>query len=456
MAKKSKKNKNDLVYNDISAFGDISFNKAIMMRDKRGKKSYLSQIHTLENTVRNDLLTLQRHLLSRLYVENEIIQSIIDTPIDDVLRDGLSIKCSQISPEELIKFQTKINTNGDLNTVGSGLKWERLFGGGGFIIATDDGMMNELKVEKLFEKEVGFKAFDRWEITPATTNYEDGEMVDPEYWYYYGHRIHNSRVVRFKGKEVPSIIKPSLGGWGMSIVEDLVRAMNQFLKTSDLTFEVLDEFKLDIFRIKGLSSMFLRPNGEEIVKRRVALANSEKNYLNAITLDADDNYEQKTLNFTGISEVMNEIRMQIACALKMPITKIFGTSTAGFSSGEDEIKNYNANIKSMRTKLKPTILQLITIRFVQEFGFVPDDLDYEHTSLEIVSQEQEETIKTKVFDRIILALEKGVISPAQAADAINKDKLLPITINPEDVINFYNEKKDREKLNGELANGNDT
>ena len=49
-----------------------------------------------------------------------------------------------------------------------------------------------------------------------------------------------------KGLTAPSFLRPRLRGWGFSVVEKLVRSINQYIKATDLGFEVLDEFKLDV------------------------------------------------------------------------------------------------------------------------------------------------------------------------------------------------------------------
>jgi len=63
-------------------------------------------------------------------------------------------------------------------------------------------------------------------------------------------------------------------------------------------------------------------------------------------MDMKDDYEQKQITFTGLSDVLSQIRYGIAADVKMPMAKLFGMSASGFNSGEDDIENYNAMIES--------------------------------------------------------------------------------------------------------------
>lgn len=426
--------------------------KALLNRESG---SFLSQLETLERILRFNLITMQRSMLDRLYVENEIIKAICQVPIDDALRGGITISTAEVETSEIEELESVMTAEDDLGILGEGLIWGRLFGGGGFIVVTNDDPATPLEIEKLHNKKVSFKSFDRWELSYTTQAYEVGDIVEPQFWEYYGRRVHSSRVVIFRGDRAPSLTRPTLMGWGLSVVENLVRAINQFVKTSDLTFEVLDEFKIDIFKINGLSAMLGMQRGEQIVRQRVDIANREKNYLKAITLDGEDDYQQKNLNFAGLSEVMSEIRMQIACALRMPITKIFGTSSGGFSDGDEGIKNYNAMIEStIRARIKPEIMKILKIRFVQKFGFVPKDLKFEMQSLEIHTESESEDIKNKKFERLCVALEKGVITNESFAEACNKNNLLPASINPAEILKAKNERKE-DIEDGDVAARND-
>ncbi len=268
-------------------------------------------------------------------------------------------------------------------------------------------------------------------------NVEDfnlGMVIDKtefSHYNYYGQQVHKSRFMIMKGITPPSFIRPRLRGWGLSIVETLIRSINQYLKANDLVFEVLDEFKVDVYKIKNLTNTLLTPDGTNQVQKRIALANQQKSYQNAVTMDSEDDWDHKQLSFAGLAEVMTGIRMQIASDMRMPLTKVFGISAAGFSSGEDDIENYNSMVESqIRAKSKYDILRIIELLCQQMFGYVPEDLQVEFQPLRVLSSEQEENVKTQKFNRLMQAKAAGSISEQEFKEACNKDKLLPIQLDP--------------------------
>ncbi len=398
----------------------------------------LSQTDTLFKNNRWYLVSNMRQLLSEIYVEIGLIQTIVDIPVDDGLRGGMTFKSQQIDEDELKLLQNKMDRENDVGIAGFGEKWNRLFGGGGIVIITDQDPSTPLDITALHNTDkLEFRDVDMWELFWSRQNTSDyaasidsADVLDPEYYDYYGVQLHNSRVIKLTGLRPPSFVRPRLRGWGVSIVETLVRSINQYLKATDLGFEVLDEFKLDVYLLKNLVSTLLQPNGTNKVKERVQLANFQKNFQHAIVLDSEDQYQQKQLSFAGLAEAMAGIRMQVASDMRMPMSKLFGTGSSGFSSGEDDIENYNCMVESqVRGKLKWVILRMGELRCQQIFGYIPDDLEGEFKPLRTLSSEQEENVKSQQFNRLQAAKTAGDVTPKEYREAINKANLLPIKLD---------------------------
>lgn len=188
-------------------------------------------------------------------------------------------------------------------------------------------------------------------------------------------------------------------GWGVSVCEAIVRSINEYLKAKNLSYEVLDEFKVDVYKIKNLISSLQSSTGTNTVAKRIQAANMIKNFQNAIVMDADDDYQNKQLSFTGLAEMLGEIRMTLASDLRMPITKLFGVSASGaggFTSSDNDVENYNAMVETTIRATAPGEYQRILDVLSQSvFGFTPDDLEQSYEPLRIMSAEQVEDIKDK-------------------------------------------------------------
>lgn len=395
----------------------------------------VSQVGNVFSNLRWYLISNFWQPLSEMYTEIGLIQTIVNVPVEDALRGGVEIQSKKLSEEQLAQLRDVIEREDDLEKVAQGLKWNRLFGGAGVLIITDQALETPLDVSSIDRNsQLEFRAVDMYELNYSTQNTEggyDAVLQDEsfDFYSYYGKKVHKSRVLKMVGLEAPSFLRPKLRGWGFSVVEALVRSVNQYLKGTDLIYELIDEAKIDVFGIKNLTNTLLNPQGTQQVAQRIQLANQQKDFQHALVMDSEDNYEQKTLTFSGLADVMKEIRMQVASDLRMPLTKIFGISAAGFNSGEDDIEIYNGMIEStVRRIARKHILRVVEIRCQERFGFIPDDLSIEFQPLRVMSAEQEETVKEKKFDRLLEALKANAISLQEFQDACNKDDLLGVQL----------------------------
>jgi phage-related protein (TIGR01555 family) len=381
-----------------------------------------------------------RQLLNEAYVELGLVQTIVDVPVDDALRGGIEIMSKQLEEEQLLELQTSLERDDDLTIAAQTAKWNRLFGGAGLIALTDQDPFTPLNVEAITaDSDFGFKAADLWELFWDQQDVEGFDIVEDDYeseWFsYYGIELNKTRVRSMKGITAPSFVRPRLRGWGFSVVEMLVRSINQYLKGTDLGFEVLDEFKLDVYKIKNLVNTLLSPNGEEKIRQRVQLANWQKNYQNALVMDSEDDFDHKQLSFAGLAEAMQGIRMQVASDMRMPMIKLFGTPASGLGADDEEsLEVYNSMVESdVRAKLKPVLRWMLELKCQRLFGFIPDDLDFKFQPLRVLSATDEEEVKNKKFDRALRARQAGEITTKEFRECVNKGRLLDVALDTKNV-----------------------
>lgn len=404
-----------------------------------GMGTQLSQADSMWMNNRWYLISNFRQLISELYAEHGIVQTAIDQPVDDAFSQGFEIKSAQLSGDDVELIWNYMERHQVVETIKYSCKWARLFGGGGVFVITDQDPAKPLDIKAIKEDSpLEFRDVDMWELYNSQINIEgdigEGNFLEMEgdKWYdYYGHRVNSTRVLTVKGKKPTSFIRPRLRGWGMSELEKIVRPFNQFLKNANAVYELVDEVKVDKFGIKGFNTALLNQNGTDVITKRVQLGNMVKNYLNALVMDVDDDWEQKTIPFTGMADVIRENRIDLACALRMPMTKLFGMSASGFNSGEDDIENYNSMIESeVRGKVKFHVIEVVGIVCQKLFGYVPEDLTITFPSLRILNALDEEQVKNHQYNRVMSAYQSGLIQSEEAKEAINKDSLLPIEIDP--------------------------
>lgn len=398
----------------------------------------LSQADPSFYNLRWYLVSNDRNLLSQMYVEMGLIQVLIDQPVDDAFAKGFEIKSEQLDANDIEEIQLYFEKNKVLYAITQAFKWMRLYGGGGVLINVPDAKIDTpLDLNKLKpDTPISYISCDMWELYQQNINIQGDlspTLPDDEYYDYYSQRIHKTRVCIIKGKEPPSFIKPRLRGWGMSELEKMVRPVNTYYKNQNVIYELLDEAKIDVYRLKGLNATLASPSGSAQVRQRIQMSNMLKNYNHALTMDSTDEYEQKVMNFSGLDSMAQQNHNDVASNMKMPQTKIFGQSASGFNSGEDDIENYNSMLRGdVQAKSKHMCMMLTNIACQHLFGFMPDDLQITFPPLRILSADQEEKVKDSQFQRVLQSSQGGIISPVDTKKALNAGSLLPIEIDETD------------------------
>lgn len=396
----------------------------------------LNTLFTQEPLVRatkHSLITLNWQELTYAYVNFGLVQRFIDQPILDALRGGIVVKSKELG-DKVKDIDIYMKDKGIYDAFINANKWKRLYGGGGLIINTSGKPNQPLNIDDIPQgAELELYDADLWELNYAfnvesVNEFENNEGTGTVKYNYYGVPLNDQRVIRLSGKRAPALVRRQLRGWGMSELERLMMSINQYMKNQQCIFEGLDEFKLDVYKFTGFNEALATANEEQIAKK-VREVNDNKNFQNAVVLDKEDDYVTKQITFSGLAEMVKEIRVGVACDLNMPITKLFGISSAGFNSGDDDIENYNAMIESeIRQPLRTPLLKVLKIVCKILFGFIPEDLDFEYKPLRILSGEQEEKVKSRKLERILNSLKLGIIDAKTACKVINNSNVLDIQI----------------------------
>lgn len=378
-------------------------------------------------------LTINWTLLTYMYKTHGIIQTAIDMPVLDALRGGIELSSDQLSVDELGDIEDFLVEGKILEALAESTIWKRLYGGAALIINSNQDPTSPLKLKGLTKLEL--YSCNRWELMATWKPNEGSVELNPwlqaaaqqaEEIYFYGERIHRSRVLTMNGKEAPYIIRWQLQGWGMSEVERMIEDFNSYIKTKNVIYDLLEVAKTDIFRFEGFKNQLASAVGTQKTKERVELMNEMRNFNNALVMDKLDEYEQKQITFSGLAEVMKENRIGIASALRMPISKIFGIASSGFSSGEDDIENYNAMVESeVRQPLRSIIRQILNLVCLVKFG-EEVDINFEYKPLRVLSSLDEETIKTQKSNRIMQMYDRALLDSKEVGEIMQKDKLVSV------------------------------
>jgi hypothetical protein len=369
-------------------------------------------------------ITLNYTLLTFLYKSHGVLQTMIDEPVLDSFRDGLELTSNDLSAENISEMEDFMEERGIWEIVKSTFNWGRLYGGSGLIINVGQDPAKPLDVNDIKNGMLELYDADRWEFSGAARHAKS--------FLFYGQQLDASRVITFGGKRAPRMIRAQLSGWGMSELERAVEDFNMWLRGRNVLYEILDEAKVDVYSIDGYAATLALPDGESVIRQRVQATNQIKNFCNALILDKNDEYKVIPTQFNGLAEVMNQNRIGIASALRMPLTKLFGMTASGLNaSSEDDIENYNAMITSqVREPAKPIIRKILRLVMLSVFG-KEYDISFKFRPLRMIGAVEEEGIKTSKHSRYLSLYQSQVLSSKELGELMSKEGLVSIQTRAE-------------------------
>jgi uncharacterized protein len=387
-----------------------------------GASSELNNFDTIINNTGYNVITVQYMALGYLYKSEGVVQAAIDMPVQDGFRGGLELLSytDQMDKDDLKRITDNLEETSFYKTVKTAINWARLYGGGAIIVNNGENPKKPLTMQNMAGRPLTLIACHRWELTSPQRYPTSG------YYTFYGQMIHESRVLTISGKEAPYPINMILQGWGMSEVEHIVQPLNIFLRTQNVVYDLLKEAKVDIFRFKNFAAQLSSQKGTQQMLARLNITNRAKSTNNALVMDKEDEYDQKQLTYSGLAEIWKENRIGLSCNLRIPMTKLFGISAAGFNSGEDDIENYCGMVESdVREESKPILRQLLEMKSLSILGDV-HDLGFKFYPMRTMTAKEEEEVKTSKHNRWMSLAGPGYLTPEELMGMEQKEGLVPI------------------------------
>lgn len=370
-------------------------------------------------------------VLNSLYRSHWVVQKIINTIPQDMMKNGYDFQ-SDINPDQIQKISKIIRQTRLHSKILNGLYWGRLYGGAAGIIMIDgeaDRMDEPLDLDRVMPGAFkGLLIMDRWSgIQPSAdliTDITDPDFGMPEYYEVTlpeGQgviQLHNSRVCRFTGREMPYLEKLAENYWGTSEMEhvfsELKKRDNVSWNIALLTFMA----NIRVMKMDGMEQL-MAYGGE---KQQEALYNTLEG-LNMMLnnngiqiLGKDDSYESHQYTFSGLGEVYDRFMMDVSGACGIPVTKLFGRSPAGMNStGDADMDNYYDTIEqSQESQLRPVLDKLLPIVCMSALGAVPDDLDYIFNPVRRPSNDEKQSLGSQQTAAVVQAYTAGLVSEKTA------------------------------------------
>lgn len=376
-------------------------------------------------------MTQNYQLLTSLYRDNWIVQNIISTIPEDMIRKWYTIK-GNVAPEYIDALQRMERKTHLRKSLLEGMYWGRLYGGaaGIILIRGQDDLSQPLDYDLILPGSfLGMQILDRWSgVNPElgfVTDPSDADFGLPKYYTVRDEesgtpvsRVHHSRILRFTGRELPYYEKVAELYWGESELEaiynELVKRDNVSSNIAALTFRA----NINYMETDSLDQMLAVNNAE--AQRRFwqtmqAQSAIESNFGTRL-VNKGDVMHNTQYTFTGLSDVYDRVMMDVAGAARTPVTKLFGRSPAGMNAtGESDLNNYYDYIDGLReNQFRPILERLLPIMALSAWGTVPDDLDIDFPPLQTPDSGVVADIAEKKTQAVLSVYQSDLIDAATA------------------------------------------
>lgn len=346
-------------------------------------------------------------------------RKIVEIPVNDSMREGIDW---QAEAEEIEQLEKEVKRLGFWEKFKKARTWARRDGGAVIVMGLPGNPESPVNFDTIKAGDLKvLTVLSRHEITPSD---QINVILDPNYGQAgayvlkNGTRIHPSRVLRFIGLER----SPSLGwdGWGDSIYPAMSRDIKNADRTSAAIAHLMEEAKVDIIGIPGLTENFTTEQYEGILMRRIITAQMLKSLVHTLVIDTGDGtadspaetYEQKQINFSGLPEVLQAQLMVLSGVSDIPATRLVGKAPDGMNAtGDGDLRNYYDNIASQqKNELSPILDPFFEILIRSVFGSRDDRVWYTWSPLYTLTEKEYAEIESTFADIFTKYANNGLIA----------------------------------------------
>ena len=321
-------------------------------------------------------------VLTMVYEGNGLFAKIIDTPAEEAIKHGFTLK--DVSDQNVEDFYVEALDELDWEEVAmTAIRWARLFGGSIAVMLINDGGRLEDPLNWRNIKSIDdIRVYERAIVQPDYQSMYSYDPSDPfrtrgsrlgmpEFYQvtsrYGNFTVHDSRCLVFQNGILPENATNSLYQlWGIPEYVRIRRALKDAELAHESAPKLLDRSVQAIYKMQGLASLMATEQGENQVLRRLQVIDMARGMLNSLVIDADgEDYDFKTFQFNGITDVVSASCNMLSAITSIPQTILFGQGVGGMSSTDDtSMENYYNYVERIQKRmLRSNLRYLLSIIF---------------------------------------------------------------------------------------------
>ena len=378
---------------------------------------------------------LGRDEIASLYSNNWIGGKLVDVPADDATREWRAWTGTASNVQAVEQLEEDLDVAARVNVA---LKLADRDGGAAIILGVGGDPREPIRPNQLRRGDLQYLlTVSRFDLAVGETDRDPASRFYGQAKEYVLHSgtaagvvVHPSRVILFTGTPRLDTLR-SGEPWGDSIYERLYDAIRDATAGLQGLAALMQEAKVDVVSIPGLTQGVQQPSFRSAVISRFALAMAAKAINNTLILDANEKWEQKTLTFAGWPEALDRLLLIVAGARDMPVTRLLGRSPAGLNAtGESDLQQWYDHIAAVQqTRLRPALRPLDAALVRSAVGRDPRAMSYTWRPLYSLGADERATIADKQATAVEKLANTGLldrVSLAKAvAERIQEDGFLP-------------------------------
>lgn len=293
--------------------------------------------------------------------------------------------------------------------------------------AEDKEMVNPLVLEPVTFRQgslKGFRLIEPFMVSPGRYNSVNPMASDyfkPDVWYVQGIPVHSSRLLYFAENNLPSLLKPAYNFFGLSLAQKVLDAVSHYTACREAAARLLQKYALTVFKTD--MSQILSGGMDDTINRRIAYFVQNRDNDGCATIDKEsEDLVVMTTSLAGVTDLVRQAQEYVAAMFNEPVTKMWGLSPAGFSTGDSDLRNHYDNIESLQEKIfTAPMARLLNVLQMNKLGVIDHSLRFDFAPLSEEDKGAEIANNKAKAETLISLTDANIISPEEARQTLIDD-----------------------------------
>jgi uncharacterized protein len=261
----------------------------------------------------------------------------------------------------------------------------------------------------------------------------------PHIWYVMQQQVHSTRLLTIIPHPVPDLLKPAYSFGGVSLVQMMQVAVNNYQRTRQSISDLVHSFSTPVLKTDLSSALFAPPGtpmtGSDLTNRIMMFNNYRDNSgcfaVNAAPSDGGngvgESLEIVATPLGTLDALQAQSQEQQAPVIGCPLVVLLGYTPAGLNaSAEDQIRVwYDRTHANQENTVADTLDTIVKVVMLNTFGEIDDDIDWEFEPLWQLDDAQQAAVQKSKVDALAVLLQEGVVGPEDAQETLRNDEGSP-------------------------------